>query len=601
MEDGEIEVHDCHQRTFSQSCETLLPNALHLEKVQDAIVRMNRIRMLASELLVMHIHRCLNNDISLPKFTQTWCKQLFKEVSVVTEGHSKDTSATDDPELSKTMNLHMKDVAKPSRSHMSQMLAGEATLFKAVIITNIELHYKKRLLRFIRWSFHTTEARVLSPEQYKVHKLDMLQITSDMCRTSTEPYTSPACYHSWIEQYRQFFHLSSLLDNTSFGTVLKEEPERLLPSMKLMNRAFEGSGLQSFSLLPLTRKFRPGFVAFDYITWKEILSMSHSTSRKEQIAASKAKKAAEVTNGTYEPPKVRNKRKKEGRERAEEVAKKQRTIVLANETPQEKKERIAKEKEIIKENQRLQRLKKQEKKNTKAGECNSFFASIFDIKVKPPKGYTFNFYVKTDGISARLVFAKDVTKNNLSDCSTKTPTRGLYAIDTIKHFSKLDSSNIQVVGIDPGVHDLIHAVSFDEMLSASKSVSLKYSSAQRRFERGSTIFAKKMQTEKPDIVLRAEEALSKFNSRSCDMDILMGYFTTRRLYTQDLQDFYCSTRYRVRRWKSFKKDQRSLAGLVSNLKSMREDGKTMVLAYGAWANVSSTFKKMDVHRALGLV
>ena len=600
MEDGETEPYDSQQRTFAQSCKTLLPNAIHLEKVQDAVVRMNKIRMLASELLTLHIQRCLNHSIPLPKFTQTWCKQLFKEVSRVTKGYERDTSQTDDAELTQTNHLYMKDIEKPSRSYMSQMLNGEAILLKTVIETNIKRHYKKRLLRFVRWTFHTSEVCVLSPEEYKTHKLNMLQITSDLCRSSSEPCTSPTCYHSWIDQYRKFFHLSTLLDTASFGDVTKNEPERLLPSMKLMNQAFEGSGMRTFSLLPLTRSIRPGFVDFEYTTWIEILSLPKPASRQEQIKASNAKKAKEVANGTYEPPKVRNKRNKEERERANEITKRQRAILLASETATEKKDRVAREKAAKVEHQRLRRLENQAKKASQAEERNTVFAGIFDIKIKPPRGYMFNFHVRTDGISARLLFGKDVVKKDSNDAQHKTPVRGLYAIDTIKHFSKLDPSNMQVIGIDPGVYDLIHAVSFDEMLNASQSTSLKYSSAQRRFERGSTVFAKKMHVEKPDTVVCAEKEMSKYNSRSCNMDTLMGYFAARRMYLRDLQDFYFAPRYRIRRWRSFKKDQRSLAMLVTNLKSMKEDGKTMILAYGAWVNVSSNAKRSGIAPCIGM-
>ena len=181
-----------------------------------------------------------------------------------------------------------------------------------------------------------------------------------------------------------------------------------------------------------------------------------------------------------------------------------------------------------------------------------------------------------------------------------TPKRGLYTIDQIKYFSKLSQSDMQIIGIDPGVHDIIHAVSFDETLNAAQSKSIKYSSAQRRFDRCSTLFTKRMQEEKPEMIVDAERELSLCNSRSCYIDRLESYFTTRRRYMTEFYNFYGRMRYRTRRWRTFKKNQKSLSTLVNDIRSMNKPNKTMILAYGAWANVSSTFKQRGIAPCIGI-
>ena len=270
---------DEQEKTFAQSCHTLFFNKIHLAEVQDAVSRMNRIKMLAGELLSLHIHKCLDNDIPLPKFTQTWCRQLYKEVSTLAD-NKQIHQTTDDPELSITAReLELEWEArgcilqKPSRSHLTQMLSQEAQFLKAEIAKNIETHFKKRLLRFVRWTFHTSEERVLSPSQYKQLKVDMYQIVLDLCRKPTEDYVSPRSYHAWIDQYREFFNLN----NHS-----RTNPEQLIPCMRLINKAFEGSGLHTYSLLPLKRKFRPGFVQLDMTTCTEVLTGVTTTSLKTE-------------------------------------------------------------------------------------------------------------------------------------------------------------------------------------------------------------------------------------------------------------------------------------------------------------------------------
>ena len=101
MEDDTSQDHnkDYSVHTYAQSCKNLLPDVHHLEKLQDAVGRMHQIKILAGELRTRHVHRCLDEGIPLPIFSQTWCRQLYKEVSTVSRAQKQDT---DDPELTKT-------------------------------------------------------------------------------------------------------------------------------------------------------------------------------------------------------------------------------------------------------------------------------------------------------------------------------------------------------------------------------------------------------------------------------------------------------------------------------------------------------------------
>ena len=101
----------------------------------------------------------------------------------------------------------------------------------------------------------------------------------------------------------------------------------------------------------------------------------------------------------------------------------------------------------------------------------------------------------------------------------------------MKHLSKLDVDDMQIIGIDPGMRDLIHAVDLDHMLNRAKSVT--YTSAQRRSERASSQFARCMQNEKSELIKGAEQELSQYNSRSNYRYKLMD-FSTSDMYTWKL-------------------------------------------------------------------
>ena len=117
-------------------------------------------------------------------------------------------------------------------------------------------HYKSRIHRFVRWTFKPEFK--LPPDDHRQLKTEMAQVAADLCRHGGDQLVSPHNYHPWIAQYRAFFGLDSLLESETLSYMLKTHPHRFLYSMRLMNRAFEGSGHKTFALVPLTTTSRPG-------------------------------------------------------------------------------------------------------------------------------------------------------------------------------------------------------------------------------------------------------------------------------------------------------------------------------------------------------
>mgnify|MGYP001181243545 CR=1 FL=1 len=599
MEDDTDDNKDYSVHTYAQSCKNLLPDVHHLEKLQDAVGRMHQIKILAGELLTRHVHRCLDEGIPLPIFSQTWCRQLYKEVSTVSRAQKQQD--TDDPELTETCHSMESDMPfeRPSRSGLAQMLSAEANGFKTIIHLNITEHFKKRLYKFVRWTFHTSEERVMPPEEYKSHKLAMLQITNDLLRVENATLVSPVEFHPWINQYRSFFHLDALLQAGPFEVAAKASPQLLLPAMRMMNRAFEGSGKHTFSLMPLTRKFRPGFVTLDVATWSEVLGISPTESRKASLEASAKKRKQEKQDGTYLSAKEKKALKQielEAKRKKLELEKQHKKEMLKNETVTEKRKRLQSEKEERDESKRQKRVEDEEKRMLDQRAKDDFYATFANIL--PRKKLRFGHSIRTDGISARLLFYKKICNKEM-DKTTALPRRGLYTIDEIKHMSRMREEDMDIVGIDPGKHDLIYAVGDDYLTNPYHR--FRYSASQRRTDRCSVFYGTCMQKEKPDVVLQAESDLSKMNSRSNYSDRMSAYFCCRRDHLKTFTNFYGQMRYRIRRWRTFKKDQKSIAGVITRLKKMVTSPlKTQILAYGSWAQASSTFTPKGIAPCIGI-
>ena len=590
---------DYSVRTYAQSCKTLLPDADHLEKLQDAIGRMHQIKILAGELLTRHVHRCLDEGIPLPIFSQTWCRQLYKEVSTVSRTQKQ--RDTDDPELTKTCHQMERDMPfdRPSRSGLAQMLSAEAIGFKTIIDLNITEHFKKRLYKFVRWTFHTSETRVMAPEEYKCHKLAMLQITNDLLRIENADIVSPIEFHPWINQYRSFFHLDTLLQTDPFQVAAKFSPQLFLPAMRMMNRAFEGSGKHTFSLMPLTRTFRPGFVTLDVATWSEVLGIAPTESRKASLQASANKRKKEKQDGIYlsvNEKKALKQTDLESKRKEFELEKQHKKDMLQNETATDKRKRLQSEKEERNEIKRQKRVQAEEKRMVTHRAKDDFYATFATIL--PRKKLRFGHSIRTDGVSARLLFYKEIDNKEMNK-ATNLPRRGLYTIDEIKHMSRMREEDMEIVGIDPGKRDLIYAVADNYLTNPDHR--FRYSASKRRTDRCSTFYGTCMQKEKPPIVRQAETDLCKMNSRSSYSDRMSDYFCCRRGHFNAFTAFYGQMRYRIRRWTTFKKDQKSIAGVITRLRKMVTNPlKIQVLAYGSWAQASSAFTPKGIAPCIGI-
>ena len=101
----------------------------------------------------------------------------------------------------------------------------------------------------------------------------MLQVVVDLCRSKNIEMVSPTQFHDWTALYRMLFGLDAILQEDAIEKTLSKTPQLFVPSMRLMNRAFEDGGKHTFSTVPLTWKFRPGFVTFDRITCAEVLKI----------------------------------------------------------------------------------------------------------------------------------------------------------------------------------------------------------------------------------------------------------------------------------------------------------------------------------------
>jgi hypothetical protein len=114
------------------------------------------------------------------------------------------------------------------------------------------------------------------------------------------------------------------------------------------------------------------------------------------------------------------------------------------------------------------------------------------------------------------------------------------------------------------------------------SASLVYTAARRKHETCSVLYRKRMEEDKKQTsdVLTIEKEMGKYSRHATDGVVLLSYFDARRSGSISLEAFYEDLTYRIRRWRSFQKEQRSMQKLIDRMEGMRTK-ETMVLAYGS--------------------
>eukprot|EP00966_Prymnesium_polylepis_P325129 7381113-Prymnesium_polylepis.1 len=165
------------------------------------------------------------------------------------------------------------------------------------------------------------------------------------------------------------------------------------------------------------------------------------------------------------------------------------------------------------------------------------------------------------------------------------PTRGRFAIDELRHQSRVSLDQLHVVGVDPGKRELIVAVDQDDPKGGPV---VRYTQRQRQRDLRSRQYADEARCCKPAEVGLAETELSDFNSRAADLATFKSYCVQRRQAHAACLAHYGGIEFRRRRWKTVIKTQQSEERLYSRLRAMHksDDERALVLAYGSWGAVA---------------
>jgi hypothetical protein len=546
-------------RTIGCSVSKLIPNEEHLVKIQGAVAATHKATILATELLNIHLRRCLEEDPYQDFscfFDRTWLLNAYNEVTY----GSRKVKVVE--ALRYSRDTYMPYFDAPERTGIQQCLLYDAGNLATVAATNVWYHFQPRMLAHVRRIFTIDEAQynTLSKDAKRQRKLELMKVTSDMCRLPTQTLESSSEYHSWIIEERQRLRIDVAigdLKGDSFLYHLKARPHRFLYALSIISGERQAEGKNAFALYPLRRHYVPRHIRFDQKALRDLLGFGASDYIKDLAKQRQKMKRTQQNNG-------KNLSKDEEWDLPPLVAQSADTGVSPKECDTS---------QPYDEKQKPKRRTKEEMKE----ENEELFQQILDLRAaKVQHRYSFDYAFTTDGVYARVQMKKN-SKNSHSGIVK----RGIWAIDALKHQFRLE--DLHPIGIDPGKRELIVGVDMDDPINSS---TVRYTMAQRLRDLRSRQYCDENTRDKTQEVKEAETGMTGFNSRAIDLGTFCEYCNKRHESLELLLECYSKLQYRRRRWKTIIKTQQSEERLYKQLEALQNDSRPLVLAYGSWGMVA---------------
>ena len=157
-------------RTVACSFHKLIPDEAHKALLLDAIERVHASTILATELLNMHVRRCIRDGVDMNDvMSANW---LLNAYNLVTAGKG---APKDVPELRASKEECMPAFAPPSRAGLTQLSMYECRNLAAVAAINVWKHYRARVTSYVRDQ---------TKEERRARFTTQLRMAADICHSS---------------------------------------------------------------------------------------------------------------------------------------------------------------------------------------------------------------------------------------------------------------------------------------------------------------------------------------------------------------------------------------------------------------------------------
>ena len=510
-------------KAVKSSLRSILKNPeVNLVKIQEAVVRVNKILIHTLQFLKLFILDHYETHRTLPEINKCLIENIMKTVSVPKHLGRKLKEETFElkTKLSKFYHEHYVELDSDSEIltyiNLKEILKYTSQEVITMFENNIKLHFteyvgryvntmwkKKFLIKKIRKMAKTKEERNkrirnLCNELKKI-KQDLLDIG---CQAK---YRSKNFYHDWIDEQVMIILPSKEFEQENVYYDLKCHPLDYLPCMIYMMKEVEKEGEKIYNVFPMRTNIVPKYVRLDTET---IITLLVTKEEKDSLGM--------------------------------------------------KSELLTK----IKKNQN--------------GIWDFFFRT--EKKEFNKNGYTFHHMIVTDGVGVSILFHREnLLKSKIP--KTKKIIKEEKYIDELQDYSTVKDKKL--VGIDPGMEDLIYCV--DGV--SKKSKHFRYSRFQRNEESklkkyNRLILSKKQESEVK--IIEYETELSMYNRKTLDVSEFKEYIQKKNSVNHLLYNFYENKIFRKLKFSAYINRTKSEQLMMKKFKKIFGKPEETVICFGDW-------------------
>lgn len=206
-----------------------------------------------------------------------------------------------------------------------------------------------------------------------------------------------------------------------------------------------------------------------------------------------------------------------------------------------------------------------------------------DKRVFKKNKYAFNYMIKTDGISASILF---IRLNNDGTPMKKTDKNCKVSNDT-KYIEKIeitdDIKNKRIVAVDPNVSDILYCGSKNK---DGKLETFRYTQNQRRLEIGTKKYSKIMDNLSKTTMINdktikeLETELSEYNSKTSNYSKFVKYLVKKNEINNMLFNYYEQELFRKFKLNRFINTQKSESKMIKNFENKFGDNENTVFVIG---------------------
>ena len=235
--------------------------------------------------------------------------------------------------------------------------------------------------------------------------------------------------------------------------------------------------------------------------------------------------------------------------------------------------------------------------------CDEIWEMFFrtDRSMFRKSGYTFDHQIVTDGIACTLLFIRNDLYDPFKKVSVRHTRKPHNYQDTkyVQDLTQAEKSKISfktVVGIDPGVDDLIYCTNGDTKIVrkengklSHKTTTFRYSRMQRRKETKSRKFAQIIENDKKQTIIgnktvkQIESELSTVNFNSCILPNIKKNIRLKNRTNQILTEYYEKPLYRKLKISGYINRARSESKMINRFAEKFGGPKDTVIFIGDWS------------------